>query len=257
MPILAFGKYTARPEVSDPEIQSATAVPFTYYPLSVPFLVAGLALLAGVVRVFRRARIYSAGRYAVFIPGIIGIVLMQWEGAGDMGEMIFVLGIAFLIPTAVFITWRILRTSRTLFAVLLAPLVTAIVLTAGLMDELMRSGTGQIVSVLIGGLIFAWPIMALRFVCRKRVSWKRIAVSLLVGLVPIIVFFIFLLATRGGGNWGEMLPALGITMAPTLIAAAYIRWNAWARDLVTGNPAAFGTRPKPSTTVSGEAPAAS
>jgi peptidoglycan/LPS O-acetylase OafA/YrhL len=256
MPILAFGEYSARPKLSDPGIQSAAAVPFTYYPLHMPFLVAGLAVLAGVVRALRRTGGYSIARYAVLVPGVVGILLMQWEGAGNMGEMIFALGLALLIPTAVFLTWRILRAKRTLPAVILVPLVAAILLAAGFLDQVIQYGAGTLVQFLIGGLVFAWPVMALRFVCRKRVSRKRIGVSLLVGFVPIFAFFIFLLSTQGGGGWVVMLFALGITMAPTLITAACIRWNAWARDIVTGNPAAFGAGPEPTTTVPGEAPAA-
>jgi hypothetical protein len=256
MPILALGEYSAKVKPPGPDLHAATAVTFIYLPLHIPFLLTGVLVLAGIVRSIRRIPGYSAARYAVFAPGIAGIVLAWYGIQESIGEELFIVGMAIQVPTAVFLAWRVLRARKTLRAVLLAPVVSAVVFTANFFISGELPDAQTLLTFLVVSLIFIWPLIVLRFVCRNRASWQRIIVGLLAGLLPVAMFLVLFFFAQGGGDLDEIIPILGIIMIPAVISAGFIRWNAWARDIVTGNPAAFASGTETSPAASGEVPAA-
>jgi hypothetical protein len=255
MPILAFGKFKAR-SADETGFVRGHSVTFTYVPwyLALWFgLVAAFGALARIFWITRRS--YAKGRFLVFVPGIAGIAIAVFV---DLGNISWLLAPALETFTVTFILWRILRIRRRIPAALLAVLSGLVVSAVHMAIDAWGSSYWYYYIyyfVVPAGMGLA-PVVGIRLFLRDRVTWKRILAGLIIGALfafPIYLFFVvqytvsqfessweLITAAFGmgidpftfGHSWSLMLLPFG---AAGFLFVVFVRWNAWARDVATGN----------------------
>jgi len=230
MPTLAIGRFTCAAANPDDTLSTAVPVTFFYAPLHLVLWGSVLGLFGFAFVHLHGAESFSAAKYVVLVPGLIGVVFAVFNNT-----FVLFLGIPLACLTVLFLTWRLLRVQNSLWAAFQA-FILCIVMTGlylALSEDVWRSWEIYPVYSLILGGCTAWPLVALRLAVRRRASWKRLLVGLVFGpAVPILVLFgsgIF-----DGAPWWAYLLTAGFFGVPPLLYTGLIRWNRWAREVATG-----------------------
>jgi len=245
MPILALGTYSARLAGSDDALVRASPGDFTYLPLNWLLWLALVGLSGAVIRSFRRMRPYPRSRYLVLVPGIVGLPLALFLGHHPIS--------AFSIPlqalTILFLVTYWLRLKGTLRGSLLALgacLVTSLGTMLVLPGNLNQSASIAGVQGLAIGACIGFPLFAIRVAIRRRVTGRRLLLGLLIGVgAPILVMGVFF-GLFSHAPWWAFPLVISFLGFHGIIYSVLVRWNSWARDVVTGamfRPAETPTTP--------------
>jgi hypothetical protein len=253
MPILALGTYTAVAGGADGTLATSSPVEFTYVPLNLGVWLVGIAFFAAGVLSLRAASAYSGAKYIVLLPFVVGVVLVMVDN-----EYTLFSGIPLQILTVLFLVWRWLRVRnvvRSVFQIIILCIVLTAVNFLSISEIYSAPLFLRVIYPLVLGVCIAWPLVTLRIAVRRQVTWKRLTAGLMFGAPVVIGILAFALGIFGYAPWWVWLLTAAVFFFPALLFSALIRWNAWARDVVTGNPDAFAPRSQASSLSSDEAPA--
>jgi hypothetical protein len=255
MPILAFGEFKAR-SADETGFVRGQAMTFTYAPwyLALWFgIAATFGVLARIFWITRRS--YAKGRYLVIVPGVAGVaiaVFVEWS------TVTWLLPPALETFTVTFVLWRLLRIRRRVPAALLAVFAGLAVSAAHIAIDAWGSAYWHYYIYYFlapAGMALA-PVAGIRLFLRDRVTWKRILAGIALGVLfalPLYLFFVAQYSMSAFGNsWELITAAFGMGIDPFALGhswslvflpfgaagflfVAFTCWNAWARDVATGN----------------------
>jgi len=237
MPILAIGEFKAR-SADESGFVRGQAVTFTYVPWYLALWFGCAALVAAIARLFWRARrSYSKGRYLVLIPGVVGIAMLVFL---EFGYLTWLVTPSLGTLTVVFVIWRLLRVRSRVLGAFLAAAAGMAVLLATLMVVYWkldaRFDWGDLFTVLVFGGNVGGPVAGIRLALRDRVTWKRLMAGLGIGFVITLGFHAIEATRYEYFSFGDLWPDVLVPFAiGGCIFAVFARWNAWARDVATGN----------------------
>ncbi len=233
MPILAYGSYTAAVTGSDSDIVEANVAQFTYYPIGRVLLLA--AIVVFLVRSLRSTKTdygdYSKTLLWVFAPVLGGLLLLV--SGSEIGVS---LSMPLFLVTGTLFAWRFMRVRgivRAAFGTWIVAFLVMIVINA----VATQGSPGLVFFSAFISLFFAFPIILFRITIRGRPSTGRLVRGLAItfAICLIVVVSLYLLMGAPMEVLVVVVPISAGVLALTLLPlAALIRWNPWARAVVTG-----------------------
>jgi hypothetical protein len=88
--------------------------------------------------------------------------------------------------------------------------------------------------IALGGGMIASPIVGIRLMIRKGVTWKRLLGGIGVGFLLFLGFAGVVIAAYGFPSMEDAWYVLPTFFTPAIVFAGLVRWNAWACDVATG-----------------------
>lgn len=232
MPFYKMGQFQANlVGVGSTELQTKP-VEFRHYPAG-PFLSVLLlilyALLLRYPTMFDAA--YQRSKCWGLLPGVIGLVLVFFVPI----KISFILMPLFILSLT-FLAWRWLKLRRWFAASIIAFLVSAIFFSINmtLMNNRLPPISILLIFSAVSGIAFAFPMIALRIAVYKQATFLRIMIGLAIGFVlPFLGLALYL--WLAGAPYYIYLYTLGTVACMSIPFALLIHYNAWVRDLATGN----------------------
>ncbi len=232
MPFLAFGVFTVHGAGGGSDFIQSHSTEFTYY--SYAPIICILAFLSCLFAIRFHKKLdptYSVAKVWCLVTAYVGIVLIYLIPSDQAVYFAFPL----LSTTLILLIWRWSKAIQILPTFLYA-MGTVFVLNFSLM-LIVNEETGQLVIFLILSLIISAilviPLCVIRSLVRTGVTWKRLLTGWFLGggipFVPLIYFF-----TSRNITFTAFLYGLGLLSLTTLPFIILVKWNRWARDVVTG-----------------------
>jgi len=235
MPILALGNYSIAvlSDFSSSFIET-TETRFYYLPIRGVIYLGWIAFFLLVVRSLKNSRPGpDRAKHVVFIPAWFGLTLLLVPF-----NFLRFFSIPLLYVTAIYLLWRVLRIRSWLAGAILA-LVLGVGLAAGVLafgDEGLGSSWLIIMSLFLGGLV-ALPVAGVRVAIRATMSWKRLVLGSLPGIVlATIAITTFALWQRPPAFIAFLTAVISLAYScgTCLMFCLLLRWNSWARGVGTG-----------------------
>lgn len=229
MPLLAFGTYTARIDFPGLETSGIDPIEFTYYPfgkLIILCMVGVLLYFAWLL--WKRDRAYSSSMLWVFIPGIAGFVGYLFI---DMDFLVSMIPGMLSELTFVFLIWRWWKPRSRIAAVVWALIASTI--NSIFYPIFVGQEDAIFIIVPFCSLYLICLIIPIRISIHGIVTWTRLIIGLFVASVCFSICYLFLYLYIGIPSeylW-KILLYTSFFVIPFIIL---IRWNAWARDIITG-----------------------
>lgn len=180
-------------------------------------------------------RAYSPFRYAILVPGVVGLVLALW--CRNTSVLCY---IPLQVLTLTFLEWRRWNLGEWTTASI-TPLYISL-LTALLNLQLIPATQGLVgipAGILVGGLT-AFSIIALRIAIREQVTWPRLLAGLAIGAGLPCAGALFILILYGiiAGSAPPFAVCVSIPIffgLPVLLFIGFVCGNTWAEDVATGS----------------------